>query len=160
MSEAEMGNDVRCAYSPPTEARISSLIQVPATSVSLIARILGRSLSGYLRRPTGNRVSGLRVAKRDSMADDLGMFDEKLPYRVYDADNHFYEPAGALLPYLEQRFHDKVAVDYTPGKAAQHAAKIRAQQEERQQVISARGGGIPGSTLGKANPLRDKTAEE
>ncbi len=88
------------------------------------------------------------------------MFDEKLPYRVYDADNHFYEPAGALLPYLEQRFHDKVAVDYTPGKAAQHAAKIRAQQEERQQVISARGGGIPGSTLGKANPLRDKTAEE
>src|SRR5262249_18766417 len=84
------------------------------------------------------------------------MFDEKLPYRVFDADNHFYEPAGILEKYLESKFHDRVAVDYTPEKAAQHNAKIRAELEQRKKE----GGLIPGMALNKMNPLRDKSAEE
>jgi len=88
------------------------------------------------------------------------MFDEKLPYRVYDADNHFYEPPGILEQYLEAKFHDKVAIDYTPDKAAKHHAKIRAEQEERQRAPQTSGIGIPGSTLGRMNPLRDKSADE
>jgi predicted TIM-barrel fold metal-dependent hydrolase len=84
------------------------------------------------------------------------MFDEKLPYRVFDADNHFYEPPGILEKYLESKFHDRVAVDYTPEKAAQHNAKIRAELEQRKKE----GGVIPGMALNKMNPLRDKSAEE
>ena len=84
------------------------------------------------------------------------MFDEKLPYRVYDADNHFYEPPGILEKYLEAKFQDRVAVDYTPEKAAQHNAKIRAEQER----LKKEGGLIPGMALNKMNPLRDKSAEE
>src|SRR5439155_41296 len=84
------------------------------------------------------------------------MLDEKLPYRVFDADNHFYEPPGILEKYLESKFHDRVAVDYTPEKAAQHNAKIRAELEQRKKE----GGVIPGMALNKMNPLRDKSAEE
>ena len=83
------------------------------------------------------------------------MFDEKLPYQVFDADNHFYEPPGILEKYLEKKFHGRVAVDYTPEKAAQHNAKIQAQQEERRQQAP-----IPGASLSRMNPLRDKTPEE
>jgi predicted TIM-barrel fold metal-dependent hydrolase len=78
----------------------------------------------------------------------------KLPYRVFDADNHFYEPPGILEPYLEQRFHDRVAVDYTPDKAVQHNARIRAEQEH--QRVNA----VPGSALGKGNVFRDRSAQE
>lgn len=83
------------------------------------------------------------------------MFDEALPYRVFDADNHFYEPPGILEEYLETKFHDRVAVDYTPDKARQHNAKILEEQARRRREMA-----IPGAALGKGNPLRDRTAEE
>jgi predicted TIM-barrel fold metal-dependent hydrolase len=81
------------------------------------------------------------------------VFETHLPYRVFDADNHFYEPPGFLEPYLEKKFHDKVAIGYTPNKAAQHHQRILAEQEERRR-------GIPGSALGKGNIFRDKSADE
>jgi predicted TIM-barrel fold metal-dependent hydrolase len=83
------------------------------------------------------------------------MFDTALPYRVMDADNHFYEPPGILEPYLERRFHDRVAIDYAPGKEAEHNARIRADQEQQRRLES-----VPGSALGKGNVFRDRSAEE
>lgn len=89
------------------------------------------------------------------------MFEEKLPYRVFDADNHFYEPPGILEQYLEKKFHDKVAINYTPGKAAQHAAQIRAQQQENQRKPKApKQVEIPGTRLNRLNPLTNKSPEE
>lgn len=82
------------------------------------------------------------------------MFDDVLPYQVFDADNHFYEPPGALLPYLEKRFHDRLAVDYTPHKAAEHHDRITS-EEARQ-----RSPAVPGSALGKGNIFRGKSADE
>jgi predicted TIM-barrel fold metal-dependent hydrolase len=93
--------------------------------------------------------------------EEVVMFDERLPYQVFDADNHFYEPLGVLEQYLESEFHDRVAVDYTPGKAAQHRAKIVAEQQERQSSVTEQlREAVPGSALGRGNPLRDKSAEE
>src|SRR3954454_4548212 len=97
--------------------------------------------------------SGLLLLRRCRPGPRIAaVFDTALPYRVFDADNHFYEPPGILEPYLEARFHDRVAVDYTPDKAAQHNAKIRAELEQRKKE----GGVIPGMALNKMNPLRDK----
>jgi hypothetical protein len=41
------------------------------------------------------------------------MFETKLPYPVFDADNHFYDAPDAITRYLERNFIDagKVAVD-------------------------------------------------
>ncbi len=83
------------------------------------------------------------------------MFDTTLPYRVMDADNHFYDAPGILDPYLESRFHDRVAIDYAPGKEAEHNARIRAEQEQERRLER-----VPGSALGKGNIFRDRSAEE
>ena len=34
-----------------------------------------------------------------------------LPYRVFDADNHFYEPADAYTRHLESKYRDRA---FTP----------------------------------------------
>jgi predicted TIM-barrel fold metal-dependent hydrolase len=82
------------------------------------------------------------------------MFESQLPYRVFDADNHFYEPPGFLLPYLEERFHDRAEVGYVPNRAKEHHEKILAQREAERQVR------VPGTALGKGNIFKDKDAEE
>jgi predicted TIM-barrel fold metal-dependent hydrolase len=76
------------------------------------------------------------------------MFETKLPYPVFDADNHFYDAADAITRHLESKFveSDKVAIDYVPGKADRHRRKI----EEEFGIESS----IPGSHTYRANPLR------
>jgi predicted TIM-barrel fold metal-dependent hydrolase len=78
------------------------------------------------------------------------MFETKLPYPVFDADNHFYDASDAVTRHLEREFVDagKVAVDYRPNVAEVHRARM---QEEF---------GVPGSHTYKANPLRIADPEE
>lgn len=82
------------------------------------------------------------------------MFETKLPYPVFDADNHFYDAADALTRHLESQFVDagKVAVDYRPDVYAQH--RKRMQEEFGIEV------GLPGSNTYKANPLKIEDPEE
>ncbi len=88
------------------------------------------------------------------------MFETKLPYPVFDADNHFYDTADAVTRHLEPEFvaAGKVAKDYVPGKADQHQEKIRADL-----VIEH----LPGAATYKSNPHliqdvaeREKTVQE
>jgi len=80
------------------------------------------------------------------------MFETKLPYPVFDADNHFYDAEDAITRYLEPEFAEagKIAQDYVPGKADQH----------RERMQRDFGGMVPGSATYKANPLRIEDADE
>lgn len=82
------------------------------------------------------------------------MFETKLPYPVFDADNHFYDAPDAITRHLEQSFVDaaKVAADYRPDVAAKHRARM---QEEFGNEF-----GVPGSATYKANPLRIEDPDE
>lgn len=76
------------------------------------------------------------------------MFETKLPYPVFDADNHFYDADDSVTRHLEKKFVDagKIAVDYVPEKASGH---LRRMQEELGVTV-----GMPGTATYKANPLR------
>jgi predicted TIM-barrel fold metal-dependent hydrolase len=80
------------------------------------------------------------------------MFETKLPYPVFDADNHFYDAEDAITRYLEPELvaAGKIAKDYVPGKADQHRERMREQF----------GGVVPGSATYKANPLRIEDPDE
>ncbi len=82
------------------------------------------------------------------------MFETKLPYPVFDADNHFYDAPDAITRHLEPEFADRgaIAVDYRPGIADQHRERIA--QETREEFP------VPGSHTYKANPLRIEDPEE
>ena len=56
------------------------------------------------------------------------MFETKLPYSVFDADNHFYEPPDAITRYLPKDFVEsgKIAA-YRPNVADSHRDRIRHQ---------------------------------
>ena len=83
------------------------------------------------------------------------MFETKLPYPVFDADNHFYDAPDAITRHLEREFVERgaVAVDYRPDIAERHRERI-----------AQDGGGeefpLPGSHTYKANPLRIEDAGE
>ena len=81
------------------------------------------------------------------------MFETKLPYPVFDADNHFYDTADAITRHLEQEFVDagKVAQDYVPGKAEAHRERIMAD------VLMET---TPGAATARSNPLRIEDAGE
>lgn len=82
------------------------------------------------------------------------MFETRLPYPVFDADNHFYEPPDAIARHLERRFLDsgQVAFDYQPEKAERHRRELREQFGNEL--------GVPGSHTYRANPLRIDDPEE
>jgi predicted TIM-barrel fold metal-dependent hydrolase len=82
------------------------------------------------------------------------MFETKLPYPVFDADNHFYDAPDAISRHLEAKFVDagQVAFDYQPDKSAKHRQQL---QEEFGIEL-----GVPGSHTYKANPLRIEDPEE
>ncbi len=75
------------------------------------------------------------------------MFETKLPYPVFDADNHFYDAEDAITRYLEPSYvaAGKVAIDYVPDKAERH----RKRMEDEHGMVH-----VPGSHTYKANPLR------
>lgn len=81
------------------------------------------------------------------------MFETKLPYPVFDADNHFYDTADAITRYLEPEFVEagKVAKDYVPGKADEHKERIRADA-----IMKS----VPGAATYKSNPLLIEDPEE
>ena len=82
------------------------------------------------------------------------MFETKLPYPVFDADNHFYDAPDAITRHLEPEFVDRgaIAVDYRPGIADRHRERIA--QGTREEFP------VPGSHTYKANPLRIEDPEE
>jgi len=82
------------------------------------------------------------------------VFETKLPYPVFDADNHFYDAPDAITRHLEPRFADagKVAVDYRPDTFERHRKRM-----EEEFGIEL---GLPGSHTYKANPLKIEDAEE
>ncbi len=82
------------------------------------------------------------------------MFETRLPYPVFDADNHFYDAPDAITRHLEREFLDRgqVAFDYQPDKSARH----RAQMLEEFGIAV----GLPGSHTAKANPLRIEDPHE
>jgi predicted TIM-barrel fold metal-dependent hydrolase len=75
------------------------------------------------------------------------VFETKLPYPVFDADNHFYDAEDAITRYLEPSYvaAGKVAIDYVPDKAERH----RKRMEDEHGMVH-----VPGSHTYKANPLR------
>jgi predicted TIM-barrel fold metal-dependent hydrolase len=82
------------------------------------------------------------------------MFETKLPYPVFDADNHFYDAPDAITRYIEPRYVDsgQLAFDYRPDTLARH----RKQLEEEFGIEV----GLPGSHTYKANPLRIEDPQE
>ena len=76
------------------------------------------------------------------------MFETRLPYPVFDADNHFYDAPDAITRHLERRFVDagSVAFDYQPDVSERHRKEML---EEFGIAI-----GLPGSHTYRANPLR------
>ena len=82
------------------------------------------------------------------------MFETKLPYPVFDADNHFYDAPDAITRHLEPKYVDegKVAFDYQPDKSERHR-----KQMEKEFGLAV---GLPGSHTYKANPLRIDDPEE
>jgi predicted TIM-barrel fold metal-dependent hydrolase len=82
------------------------------------------------------------------------VFETKLPYPVFDADNHFYDAPDAITRYIESRYLDsgQLAFDYQPDKAERHRKKM-----EEEFGIEL---GLPGSHTYKANPLRIEDPEE
>ncbi|MGE0881095.1 MAG: amidohydrolase family protein [Acidimicrobiia bacterium] len=81
------------------------------------------------------------------------MFETKLPYPVFDADNHFYEPPDAIDRYIDPKFRDRIAVDYRPDVAKKHRERMAADSNAS---ITP----VPGTALYKANPLRAVEADE
>ena len=55
------------------------------------------------------------------------MFEQRLPYGLWDADQHFPERADAIPDYIEPRFRDRVAIDVPRRERdqAREAAKLR-----------------------------------
>jgi predicted TIM-barrel fold metal-dependent hydrolase len=82
------------------------------------------------------------------------MFETRLPYPVFDADNHFYDAPDAISRYIDPRYVDsgRVAFDYQPDKSERHRKKM-----EEEFGIEL---GLPGSHTYKANPLKIEDPEE
>jgi predicted TIM-barrel fold metal-dependent hydrolase len=88
------------------------------------------------------------------------MFEQRLPYGIWDADNHFPEPQDAIPRYIDPQYRDKVAVDV-----------IRRERDRR--VAEARAAGVepdlaniddlnikPGASLNKLNPYKSLSPED
>lgn len=79
------------------------------------------------------------------------MFETKLPYPVFDADNHFYESPDAVTRYIDPKFSDRIAKSYRPNSMQQHREKMAASMQTTV---------IPGTALYKANPLKSNDPQE
>jgi predicted TIM-barrel fold metal-dependent hydrolase len=98
--------------------------------------------------------------------------ERSLPYRVFDADHHFYPPADALTRYLPERYVDRV---FLPGESrrfvdeeGESVAHDRRTIGVHTQPEGGHGGvdlsdvpemegniPIPGAMLNRLNPMRD-----
>lgn len=91
------------------------------------------------------------------------MFENRLPYGLWDADQHFAEPDRAIHDYIDPQFRgtDKIAVDV-----------LRRERDRMREEAKLAGNGdvelpniddnaiAPGTTLNRLNPWKDLTAEE
>lgn len=83
------------------------------------------------------------------------MFERRLPYGIWDADNHFPEPEDAIPRYIDPKFRDKVAVDVL------RRERDRLLREARELGVEADPTRLddrvirPGAKLNRLNPFRD-----
>ena len=96
-----------------------------------------------------------------------------LPYRVFDADNHFYPPEDAEVRHLEARYRERVFPEGTTHRTQvdvvgdEHKAKTLGEHP-----VGEHGGinplelpemagdiPVPGAMLNKLNPMKDLDAE-
>lgn len=91
------------------------------------------------------------------------MFENRLPYGLWDADQHFPEPERAIPDYIDPKFRDsgKVAVDVIRRERDRIRAEAKAAGKGDVEVPNMDDLAIrPGTTLNKLNPWTDLTAEE
>ncbi|HEX9506512.1 MAG TPA: amidohydrolase family protein [Acidimicrobiia bacterium] len=97
------------------------------------------------------------------------MFEQRLPYGLWDADQHFAEPERAIPDYIDPRFRssEKIAVDVVRRErdriqaAAKKAGKTDDEIWKDDDIRRIDDGVIvPGTTLNKLNPWKDMSAAE
>jgi predicted TIM-barrel fold metal-dependent hydrolase len=98
--------------------------------------------------------------------------EQKLPYRVFDADHHFYPPADALTRHLADEYVDRVFLPgqsrLVPDEEGESVMRERRTIGVHTQPEGGHGGvdlsevpemdgyiPIPGAMLNKLNPMRD-----
>jgi predicted TIM-barrel fold metal-dependent hydrolase len=92
------------------------------------------------------------------------MFEQRLPYGIWDADNHFPEPQDAIPRYIDPKFRDKVAVDVIRRERDRLKAESEANPDDARLANMARmledKSIAPGMTLNRLNPYKTLSPEE
>jgi predicted TIM-barrel fold metal-dependent hydrolase len=91
------------------------------------------------------------------------MFEQRLPYGLWDADQHFPEPDRAISDYIDPKYRasGQVAVDIIRRERDRMREEARRAGKSEQEIAGLDDLAIrPGTTLNKLNPWKDLTAEE
>src|SRR5687768_8308116 len=87
------------------------------------------------------------------------MFEQRLPYGIWDADNHFPEPQDALPRYIDPKFRDKVAVDVIRRERDRLRAEAKAAGKDPEALMIDPDRLKPGATLNRLNPYKNLDPE-
>src|SRR4051794_14802368 len=91
------------------------------------------------------------------------MFEQRLPYGLWDADQHFPEPQRSITDYIDPRFRDsgKMAVDVIRRELDRIREEAKAAGREVEEIAGMDDNAIrPGTTLNKLNPWKDLSPDE
>jgi len=96
-------------------------------------------------------------------AKGASMFEQRLEYGLWDADQHFPEPERAIADYIDPKFRDtgKLAVDVIRRELDRMRAEAKAAGHGDIEIPQLDDNAIrPGTTLNKLNPWTELTLQE
>jgi predicted TIM-barrel fold metal-dependent hydrolase len=88
------------------------------------------------------------------------MFEQRLPYGIWDADNHFPEAEDAIPRYIDPKFADKVVVDVIRRERDRMREEAKAKGQDPATVFDPDTMIRPGATLNRLNPYKGLSAED
>ena len=88
------------------------------------------------------------------------MFERRLPYGIWDADNHFPEPEDAIPRYIDPKFRDRVAVDVLRRERDRMIREAQERGAEPDLTHIDDRAIRPGASLNRLNPYKDLPADQ
>jgi predicted TIM-barrel fold metal-dependent hydrolase len=88
------------------------------------------------------------------------MFEQRLSYGIWDADNHFPEAEDAIARYIDPKYSDKVVVDVIRRERDRMRDEARAKGRDPSTIPDPDATIRPGATLNRLNPYKGLSAED